>query len=214
MAPPAPQSQTAPTAAAPPADAPEPQWNGTTPFIHYSAIGFAIISPLTMLLPGRRKGGIHRLQSMILAGSAFWGFNQLAYDYTGKSIYQRSNERWAKVLTPMELPEKAKQNRALMEAERARRAAAGSPEEQVAAESRLRRREDADLNAIDRLMGAEKGWKEKRDEREREALASGKGYWDLITEQIWDVVNQTGGKKEGGSDDTKNGAEGASGKKP
>jgi hypothetical protein len=30
-------------------------------------------------------------------------------------------------------------------------------------------------------------WKEKRDRREREALEEGKGYWDLIKEQIWDV---------------------------
>ncbi len=30
-------------------------------------------------------------------------------------------------------------------------------------------------------------WKEKRDRREREALEVGKGYLDLIKEQIWDV---------------------------
>ena len=30
-------------------------------------------------------------------------------------------------------------------------------------------------------------WKEQRDRREREALEEGKGYWDLIKEQIWDV---------------------------
>ncbi len=166
---------------------PEPRWNGTVPFIHYSAIGFAIVSPLTMLLPGRRKGALRRIQNMLLGGSAFWGFNQLAYDYTGKSIYQRSNERWSKVLAPMELPEKAKRNKALMEAERARRAAAGTPEDRADAEARRQKREDMELNALDRLMGAEKGWRAKRDEKEKEALAAGKGYWDLFAEQIWDV---------------------------
>lgn len=48
-------------------------------------------------------------------------------------------------------------------------------------------------------MGDEKdGWKEKRLDEERKALESGKGYSDLIVEQIWDVWNQTwrGGKKE------------------
>ena len=47
-------------------------------------------------------------------------------------------------------------------------------------------------------MGEEKeDWKVRRLEEERKALESGKGYADLIVEQIWDVWNQTwkGGKK-------------------
>jgi hypothetical protein len=37
-------------------------------------------------------------------------------------------------------------------------------------------------------------WKQKRDQREKEALEEGKGYGDLIMEQIWEVWNW-GGKK-------------------
>ena len=198
-------------------DAPvEAQWNGTSPIIHYSAIGLAVVCPLTLLLPSSRKGGVNRLQNMILGGGAFWGFNQLAYDFTGTSIYQRSNERWGKILSPMGLPEKAQQNKALMEAERARREALLPAEDRAAAEARRRQREEADLGALDRLMGAEKGWREKRDEKEKEALASGKGYWDLIMEHISEAWPSGGGdkKKQQEEGDAKNNGDGEAGKKP
>lgn len=32
-------------------------------------------------------------------------------------------------------------------------------------------------------------WKKERDEREKEALEEGKGYADMISEQIWEVWN-------------------------
>ena len=35
----------------------------------------------------------------------------------------------------------------------------------------------------------EEGWKERRLEEERKALEEGKGYMDMIVEQIWDVWN-------------------------
>ena len=39
-------------------------------------------------------------------------------------------------------------------------------------------------------MGGEAaGWKERRLREEQEALAEGKGYWDLIAEQVWEVWN-------------------------
>ena len=38
--------------------------------------------------------------------------------------------------------------------------------------------------------GGEKStWKKDRDRREKEALEEGKGYGDMITEQIWEVWN-------------------------
>jgi hypothetical protein len=52
-------------------------------------------------------------------------------------------------------------------------------------------------------MGDEKeGWKERRLEEERKALEEGKGYMDMIFEQVWEVWNWDkknggdGGKKE------------------
>ena len=37
------------------------------------------------------------------------------------------------------------------------------------------------------LGGEGEDWKEKRDQKEKEALEEGKGYGDLIMEQIWEV---------------------------
>lgn len=47
-------------------------------------------------------------------------------------------------------------------------------------------------------MGDEtEGWKERRLEEEKKALAEGKSYTDMIFEQIWDVWNwDKKGKKE------------------
>ncbi|KAF2502233.1 hypothetical protein BU16DRAFT_611922 [Lophium mytilinum] len=47
----------------------------------------------------------------------------------------------------------------------------------------------------------EEGWKEKRLREEREALEEGRGYGDLILEQVWEVWNW--GKGKGGDGDEK-----------
>jgi hypothetical protein len=173
----------------------------------------AIVSPLTLLIPSGRRRGVSQLQNLFLGACGFWGFNQLVYDYTGKSVYQRSNERWAAVFAPLQLPERARRNKELMDAERARREAALSDDgERAAAEERRRRRERDDAGILGRLMGAEKGWQEKRLEEERKALASGKGYWDLIADQISEVWNGTG--KKGEESAAANGQVGEGARKP
>jgi hypothetical protein len=46
-------------------------------------------------------------------------------------------------------------------------------------------------------MGGEtEGWKERRLKEERERLAKGEGYGDMIMDQIWDVWNWGGKKAE------------------
>jgi uncharacterized protein YdaU (DUF1376 family) len=53
-------------------------------------------------------------------------------------------------------------------------------------------------------MGDEKeGWKERRLEEERKALEEGKGYMDMIFEQVWEVWNwdKKKGDEEGGKKD-------------
>jgi len=60
------------------------------------------------------------------------------------------------------------------------------------------------LSAL-KLMGMgdeEEGWKAKRDAKERQALEEGKGYGDLITDQIWEVWNW--GKSKTGETTEKN----------
>ena len=57
-------------------------------------------------------------------------------------------------------------------------------------------------------MGQEKeGWQARRMREEREKLAEGKSYLDLITDQIWEVWTQ-GESKEGKDGDDKEEREG------
>ena len=62
-------------------------------------------------------------------------------------------------------------------------------------------REKGKRGVIGRIWmgGEEEGWKERRLEEERKALEEGKGYTDLILEQIWEVWNwdKKKGKGEG-----------------
>lgn len=166
---------------------------GTPNLLHNSAILVSVLAPIGLLLPGRGRGQFS-IQNAILGSGTFWGFNQLSYDYTGKSIYQRSNEKWAKILSTGDaLPEQAKKNKALIEAERARR--------KLAQEQADQKEQHTDKNNVltKIWMGDEKeGWKEQRLEEEKKALESGKGYGSLIMDQIWEVWNQEGkdGKKK------------------
>jgi hypothetical protein len=160
------------------------------------------------------------LQNSVLGGASFWGFNQLAHDYTGKSITARSSERWGALLgrSPQEqqqqenktgtglslagLPtERAARNRELMEAERRRRAEA---------EGREYKGKD-NRGLWERMwMGGEKeGWKEKRLEEERKAIESGKGYGGLIMDQISEVWSGSGrGKGTGNGEEGQRKGEG------
>ena len=52
-------------------------------------------------------------------------------------------------------------------------------------------REDRARSLLNRVWYGQEGedWKQKRNEREKKALAEGKGYSDLILDQIWEVWN-------------------------
>lgn len=159
--------------------------------MHAGAVAMAILGPLGLLLPPRRVS----VQNAILGGGAYWGFNQLAHDYTGKSLMVRSNERLSAILGwPDRLPERAERNRALMAQERERRQSALPDEERRAMEAK--QLQQPGRGVLGRLwMGSEKdGWKDERLRKEKEALESGKGYADLIMEQIREVWTQTGEK--------------------
>lgn len=104
-----------------------------------------------------------------------------------------------------DLPPKAQEMQLRLREEKARRgeALAGGIEnvrrkgEELAERTRVEK-ETKERGLLEKAwMGSEgDDWKEKRDRREKEALEEGKGYWDLITDQIWDVWNW-GGKKAG-----------------
>lgn len=191
-------SSTPPPAQPPSSAAEELQFYGTPPVLHYGAIGASILGPIAFLLPSGRKNLASQLQNMLLATGSFWGFNQLAYDYTGKSIVQRSNERWGKIFSSFDegLPtEKARLVKAQLEAQRAEM----KQDEAARQEAERLRQEDEESRKRGLLtrvwMGDESGdWKQRRIEEDKKALESGKGYADIIMDQIWEVWNQGTGK--------------------
>jgi hypothetical protein len=96
------------------------------------------------------------------------------------------------------LPPKAKEMQTRLREEKLRReeAAIGGIEDirrKGEELSRLREQErvqkEKERGLLEKVWMGNEGddWKEQRDRREREALEEGKGYWDLIKEQIWDV---------------------------
>lgn len=194
-----------PTEPAPTQAQPEVPYYGTPTFIHYASIGVAILGPLAYFTPSTRKGASHLIQNAIIASGSFYAINQLAFDYTGKSIVQRSDDRWAKILGTTAgsssildpLPEKAKQTKLAMEAARAQREALLPEEERRRLEETRRKREDGKKGLISRIWygGEDEDWKKKRLEADKKAIEEGKGYGDIIMDQIWDVWNQEKGKK-------------------
>ncbi|KAK4228252.1 hypothetical protein QBC38DRAFT_475686 [Podospora fimiseda] len=187
------------------------KWNGTHPIFHYACIATSILGPIFVFLPtapGRHRA-YRAFTNFGVSIGTFMAVSQLAYDYTGKSIYQRSNERWAAVwssLTDNSLPERAQRNRELMREERERRrklaAAAGGEAQTTTTTTTTTTTKEEEVKGIKKLwMGDEKeGWQQRRLEEEKKALESGKGYGDLIWEQVLDVFGW-GEKKEGDKKD-------------
>ncbi|KAL4992950.1 hypothetical protein BDV10DRAFT_200164 [Aspergillus recurvatus] len=162
-------------------------------FKNYSAYTFLLGAPILIALPPRRLDHL----TVLLTGAFAVSANHITRERTGRSILDRLESRISRAsLHNPSLPsEKAREMQARIRAERERRMG----EEGVSKEEMemLKARRDQDRGVLKTLwMGdEEKGWKEKRIQEEREALAAGKGYGDLIREHIWDVW--TWGEKDG-----------------
>lgn len=183
-----------------------PNANALTPaeerarMIHAIALGAAIACPIIALLPPR-KMDIYTYA--LMAGTAL-GANQLVHERTGTSLVNRIPSLFSNPLRA-ELPPKAMVIQERLRAEREgleeragrERGEEGRPRRgvlgEMAAKEKEREKEregEGEVQgALEKLwMGGEKpDWKERRDQREKEAIAQGKGYGDLIMEQIWDV---------------------------
>ncbi|KAI1449951.1 hypothetical protein F5Y02DRAFT_167580 [Annulohypoxylon stygium] len=203
-----PQLPPQPAAAAPP-ERPVDQYNNTNPFIHNVALGVTPIALFALFLPPRRLD----FRFLILGGVTVWGTNQLVHDYTGTSTLSRFGRRIV-AMSGTELPEKAKETQLrlrLERAERARKALEGQgvksvgdvgvseAQKKVLEELERKKIEEEERSLLKRVwMGdSPDDWKEKRDQREKEALSEGGGgYWGLIVDQISEVWS--GGKKDVG----------------
>ncbi|RSL39590.1 hypothetical protein CEP53_013952 [Fusarium sp. AF-6] len=166
-------------------------------FIHNSALAGVIIAPLAMLLPPRKMD----FRFMILAGAFSIASNQLAYEYTGSSIYSRFGDRMGSFVGT-DLPEGAKRTQQLLREHREREAAEKRKIEQAQEEEKTGVAKK--LNDV-WMGGEEKDWREKRAEEHRQKFEEGKGIGDIIMEQVADVWSGNWGKgskkQDGESDD-------------
>lgn len=165
----------------------------TPDWMHYGAWAAVVLGPVALFMPPRRMG----FQAVLLASGTSYATNILAYDYTGESIYQRFVRRWDNTVNGG-LPEKALRTQELLRLERERREAALPEAERRRLQEERARKEMAARSPLQRVwMGSEKdNWMEERAKKEKEALEEGKGYGDLIVEQVKEVFSGEG-KKDG-----------------
>ncbi|KAI6475102.1 hypothetical protein MCOR17_001734 [Pyricularia oryzae] len=148
---------------------PPPPFNGTHPVYHYTALGVAGLGLLALALPPRTWG----FRSTLLSSSVFISSNQLAHDYTGRSFVQRWSERTEKLEAAINSgdSDETRRIKEAIRAEKLRRREA-LPEEE-------RRR----LEALDRAK-TKSSWFREWDEKEKQALADGRGYGGLIMDTV------------------------------
>ncbi|KAF4981524.1 hypothetical protein FDECE_17682 [Fusarium decemcellulare] len=161
-------------------------------FIHNSAIAGAVIAPLAMLLPPRKMD----LRFFVLMGAFSLATNQLAYEYTGSSIYSRFGNRVGNAFGT-ELPEGAKRTQQLLREHREREAAAKRQQEKTEEKQGVAKA----LNDV-WMGGEDKDWREKRAEEHRQKFEEGKGIGDIIMDQISDVWSGNWGKGAKKQDET------------
>ncbi|KAK4657979.1 hypothetical protein QC762_202635 [Podospora pseudocomata] len=191
---------------------PSPKYHGTPPLQHHLQL-LAAFSSIAALLILRRQTKLSLSsplthppppvwQKALFYSATYLSFSGLAHDYTGKSIYKRTNDRLDSLFSSSSssqssnsifnpLPEQAQRTKQLIKEERERRRLAeGKPPTEA-------KEEEEKKGLITKIwMGGEKdGWQERRMEEEKKALEEGKGYGDLIMEQIYEVFGW-GGKKD------------------
>ncbi|PBP17961.1 hypothetical protein BUE80_DR011347 [Diplocarpon rosae] len=135
--------------------------------IHNLSLGALVVCPIIILIPPRKLD----IYTVFLTAGFFAGGNELAREYTGKSIASRFGSRVTSIAA----------NRTELEA--------------TQVESKAKEEEKGLLRKV--WYGAEgPDWKAKRDKREKEALEQGRGYGGLIIDQIYEVWGWGKGKAE------------------
>ncbi|KAM4056132.1 hypothetical protein HRG_003054 [Hirsutella rhossiliensis] len=172
------------------------------PVIHNAAVAGAIIAPLAMLLPPRKMD----VRFFVLAGAFSLATNQLAYEYTGQSIYSRFGGRVGSVFDTG-LPEGAKRTQQLLKEQREREAAQKRSQGEAEPEAQNKRGLIKDI-----WMGGEaEDWSRKRAEEHQKSFQEGKGMSDIILDQIMHVWS--GGDSKTKADDRIPSDDGGSDKK-
>jgi hypothetical protein len=178
----------------PPSSTPGLDATAQAKIIHNVALGALIVCPIVILLPPRKLD----IYTLALIGGTFFGANQLTYESTGSSIVSRQ-KRWMENMSPgQDLPPKALEMQARLKAEKEYRLRQASEmvkgkeeREGKVLQELARKKEEKERGLVEKIwMGSEgDDWKAKRAQREKEALAEGRGYGSLIMDQIWEVWN-------------------------
>ncbi|KAH7068223.1 hypothetical protein BKA63DRAFT_521366 [Paraphoma chrysanthemicola] len=164
-------------------------------FVRNLAIGGVVLCPLIIALPPRKLD----LYTFTLGVGFYLSADHLCTEHTGRGLVQQFAPARPLASVGMDLPtEKAREMQAKIREEREK----GRRIDGVLS-GEAGQQQGEEKSIIGRLwMGEEtEGWKERRLEEERRALEEGKGYWDIITEQIWDVWNWD--KKKGSGEEGK-----------
>ncbi|MCJ1353699.1 MAG: hypothetical protein MMC33_003686 [Icmadophila ericetorum] len=174
-----------------------------------------ITAPILLLLPPRKLD----FYTFSLSGIFVLSANEVYRErHAGRGILENLRRRKERVKikdVPVEIEERPMRNSpggqavdgpvlgstAMQQEEELRR-------REVHAQKLVRGQEAGVVGMAKKLWmgGEEEGWKERRSREEREALEEGKGYGDLIMDQIWEVWTW-GKSKDGGAEGNNGGGE-------
>ncbi|KAJ9618983.1 hypothetical protein H2203_008799 [Taxawa tesnikishii (nom. ined.)] len=160
----------------------ETETNQYRKVVHNVAIGVVVTCPILALLPPRKFD----TYTIGLLGLTLFSANHLYREQSGKSILQtiRPSNLLKASAGAENLPtERAREfQRQLKEQREAQLRQEGRPVPPLAEEKQ---------GVLEQVwMGKEKeGWQVKREKEVQEAMAQGKGYGDIIMDQIWEVWN-------------------------
>ncbi|CAG8977626.1 hypothetical protein HYALB_00012914 [Hymenoscyphus albidus] len=184
-----------------------------------ASVACVVLCPLILALPPRKLD----VYSIALVSSTFVGGNQLAHEYTGRSILTRIQEVGTPQSRRKELPIST-QNNAVDRGVASRlsenmeggvgrdsngRNAQPFAESKKDLTTRILAEVEAQKTKAEEAEGVlsqtrqKSQWKQERDKREREALEEGKGYGDMISDQIWEVWNWGKDKTRGNTGEEK-----------
>ncbi|TVY18215.1 hypothetical protein LARI1_G004030 [Lachnellula arida] len=158
---------------------------------HNLAIATVIVCPALILLPPRKLD----FYTFALLSTTFLGGNQLAQDYTGRSFVVQINGAVEQLREESLRKREERQKFRQQVVDWDREALVGKMNANVEGGKsgvleEVKRKQDE----------VRKGqWKEERDKREKEAAEEGRGYGDLIMDQVWEVWS--GGKKKSDTDE-------------
>lgn len=167
--------------------------------IHTVSIACVVLCPVILALPPRKLD----VYSVALVSSTLVGGNQLAQEYTGRSILTRIKEVGApqprRITIPApdnaihhSLTSRVSGSTIGREADRSNAEPFGESKTnlttRILVEVQKKKSEEEHKSVLSETRGKSQ-WKKERDDREKEALEEGKGYGDMISEQIWEVWN-------------------------